>query len=155
MIEGAFRLLSVLPDLPGPQQISGLARAAGMPRPTVHRLIRQLQAGAVQRIRDRWVVGPTLLNFVQSTELIPGLRDQSFPVLHQLRNQTGATVSVVVPDDQASRILEILHGHTLSNAPASSVKRCRPPPQPSECCRAQPRGLADDLNLPPSTTKTR
>lgn len=118
MIEGAFRLLCVLPDVPGPQQISGLAKAAGMPRPTVHRLIHQLQAaGAVQRVSNRWVVGPSLLNFVYSTELIPGLRDQSFTVLHKLRNQTGATVSVVVPGDQASRILEILHGHTALKRP--------------------------------------
>ena len=54
VLDGAFRLLRTLPETNGPGQLSELARATGIPRPSVHRLLTQLSSvGAVERQHGR------------------------------------------------------------------------------------------------------
>jgi hypothetical protein len=48
VLDGAFRLLRVLPEISGPGQLTALARITGILRPSVHRLLAQLSSvGAV------------------------------------------------------------------------------------------------------------
>jgi DNA-binding IclR family transcriptional regulator len=111
VVDGAFRVLQALPHVGPEQQVARLARRTGLPRPTVHRLLHQLRdAGAVESHEGRWMLSATLLGLTRQIEPIAGLRRGATPIIQQLRNQTGTTVSLVVPTDRMYVALELIPG---------------------------------------------
>ncbi|PRY39465.1 helix-turn-helix domain-containing protein [Umezawaea tangerina] len=111
VVDGAFRVLHALPETGVPRQVARLAELTGLPRPTVHRLLGQLrQAGAVDLVDGRWVLAADLLGLARRVEPLGGLRESAAPVIRGLRAQTGAAVSLVVPDRAAFVALEMVPG---------------------------------------------
>lgn len=112
VLDGAFRLLRALPDADRDHQLSDLARITGIARPSVYRLMAQLQTvGAVERVAAGYYVPTRLLSDItRRTDPAAELRAQALDVMHALRNQTGATVSLVVPGDTGLIALEVLPG---------------------------------------------
>jgi IclR family transcriptional regulator, acetate operon repressor len=82
VLEGAFRLLRALPDIDGPGQLSRLAEATGIPRPSVHRLMAQLlDVGAVELRGDLYRLGTAMLGFANRVEPTVGLRRGALHVM--------------------------------------------------------------------------
>jgi DNA-binding IclR family transcriptional regulator len=110
-VDGAFRVLHALPQVGLDHQVARIARLAGLPRPTVHRLLNQLrEAGAVGWHDGRWMLSATLLGLAQQVEPLPGLRRTATGVIRQLRDQTGTTVALVVPTEETYVALEVIPG---------------------------------------------
>lgn len=104
-------MLKALPAADGQAQASQIAAATGIPRPTVHRLLQQLEGiGAVTRIGDRWELGAGLLELGALVEPHGRLRAAASIVAQELRASTGATVSVVVPDGDRFIAIEMMPG---------------------------------------------
>ncbi|MEV7629807.1 helix-turn-helix domain-containing protein [Actinoplanes sp. NPDC089786] len=111
VIDGAFRLLSLLPEVTGDHQLNQLAELSGIPRPSVYRLMSQLQhVGAVDLVGRRYVVGPSITELARRAEPAKGLRDRALPYMSALRQRSGACVSLVAPASQGAVILEVLPG---------------------------------------------
>ncbi|MFI5839935.1 helix-turn-helix domain-containing protein [Catenuloplanes sp. NPDC051500] len=111
VVDGAFRVLRALPDAGTQQQVARLAELTGLPRPTVYRLLGQLRdAGAVEFAGGRWELSSGLLRLARRVEPFAGLREPSATALRVLRAQTGATVSLVVPSEEAFVSLESVPG---------------------------------------------
>src|ERR671919_1085206 len=111
VVDGAFRLLRALPDINGPGQLSELARATGIPRPSVYRLMGQLRAvGAVELRHGRYLLGPAMLDLAGRVEPAAGLRRGAVDVMQALREQTGTTVSLVTRSSANAVVLEVIPG---------------------------------------------
>lgn len=111
VLSGAFAVLRALPGVSGPHQVAQLARATGIPRPTVHRLLAQLLAeDAVERSSGQYRLAPGLLALSRQVEPTAGLRSASAGLIQAVREQTGATVSLVVPSGGAYVALEMVPG---------------------------------------------
>lgn len=111
VIDGAFRLLRALPDVDRDHQLNELARATGIPRSSVYRLMAQLRAaGAVEHVRGHYVVAQSLADIARRAEPITGLRRESSAVMQALRTRTGATISLVAPTEGGCSALEVLPG---------------------------------------------
>jgi len=112
VIDGAMRILKALPGTQPRGQIAELARATGLPRPTVYRLLGQLSdAGAVQMRPDgTYGLALELATLSQHAEPVSGLRRRAMGVLAGIREHTGAAVSLVVSDGVSEVALEMLPG---------------------------------------------
>ena len=111
VLDGAARLLQALPDTTGERQIARLAELTALPRPTVHRLLAQLREnGLVEWRNGRWMLGTAVLQLAHRVEPFAGLRAASARVIQYLRDQTGAAVSLVVPNGKAFVALEMIPG---------------------------------------------
>jgi IclR family transcriptional regulator, acetate operon repressor len=111
VLDGAFRLLRALPQIGGPGQLSELARATGIPRPSVHRLLTQLSSvGAVERQHGQYVLGTAMLEIARRVEPTAGLRRGAAEVMRVLREQTGVTVSLLTPAAQGAVVLDMIPG---------------------------------------------
>ncbi|MBU2662571.1 helix-turn-helix domain-containing protein [Actinoplanes bogorensis] len=111
VLDGAFRLLQALPEAGLEGQVGRLVRLTGLPRPTVHRLLGQLaEVGAVRHVGDYWVLSSDLMMLARRVEPYAGLRDAATGVLRVLRAQTGATVSLIVPQSESFVLLESVPG---------------------------------------------
>ncbi|MEV6636372.1 helix-turn-helix domain-containing protein [Actinoplanes sp. NPDC051470] len=111
VVDGAFRVLRALPETGPDRQIARLATLTRLPRPTVHRLLGQLAAAGSAEWRDgRWVLAAGLIDLAQGVEPLPGLRRSAATVIQSLREETGATVSLVVPGGDAFVALEMIPG---------------------------------------------
>lgn len=117
VIGAAFSLLESLRRL-GPSRVSDLQRHCGLPRTTIHRLLRQLQAvGAVRRAEDRWSIGPTLVDLGSGPLTEPGLRDIARRPLLELTRATGALVALSVEAAGHALVLDVLPGVRPLDAP--------------------------------------
>ncbi|MFJ5830911.1 IclR family transcriptional regulator [Streptomyces sp. NPDC093089] len=97
VLEGAFALLECLRSYPDGAGVTELAKSAGVPKGTAHRLLDQLAAaGAVERHERRYRVGTQLYWLGQAWEPYPGLRAAARLPLHRLRAMTGATAVLTV-----------------------------------------------------------
>ncbi len=113
VIEGAFQLLHALPQTTPDGQVAQLVRLTRIPRPTVHRLLAQLrEAGAVALIEGHWSLASGLMGLARHVEPYSGLREAAAEVLRSLRTGTGATASLVVPDNEFVVVLETVPGQT-------------------------------------------
>lgn len=112
MLEGGFRVLRALPLSEARRQVASLAELTALPRPTVYRLLAQLQAtGAVDfDSNGRWEISPSLISVTNRAEPATGLRTAATKVMLSLREQTGAGVSLVVPTRTAFIALEMIPG---------------------------------------------
>lgn len=114
VLSGAFAVLRALPELDGPHQVARLAQATGIPRPTVHRLLAQLLAeDAVEHAGGRYRLSPGLLALSHRVEPTAGLRSAAAGVIQAVREQTGATVSLVVPSGGRYVALEMVPGREV------------------------------------------
>lgn len=93
-----------------PVGVGELARELGLPKSTVQRSLRTLHdAGWIRPAGGevtRWQVTSKLLQVARRTEL--GLRDAAVPVMEELRQQTGETVHLMVPEGEAVVLIERL-----------------------------------------------
>ncbi|WP_250007859.1 helix-turn-helix domain-containing protein [Actinoplanes sp. M2I2] len=111
VVDGAFRVLRALPATGADRQVARLATLTGLPRPTVHRLLRQLRdTGAVEWADGRWMLAAGLLGLGRQVEPLPGLRPAAAKVIGAVREQTGAAVSLVVPAGTGFVALEMVPG---------------------------------------------
>lgn len=114
VIEGAFRLLEALPNIDGPGQLNELARATGIPRPSVYRLMAQLRAvGAVELRNGRYLLGSGLLALGGRVEPVIGLRRSALEVMRPLRERTGVTTSLVARSGTQAVVLEVVPGRDV------------------------------------------
>jgi IclR family transcriptional regulator, acetate operon repressor len=113
-IERAFDLLEALADAGGALGLSELAAAAGLPLPTVHRLLRTLvNRGYVrQEASRRYALGSRLIRLGETASgmLGPWLR----PFLAQLVQETGETANLAMLDgDEVVYIAQVPSAHSM------------------------------------------
>lgn len=159
VLESGFRILRALPDADEHRQASSLAELTSIPRSTVHRLLRQLRRSKAVELRadGRWSVSPHLLGIAGRAQPLDGIRTGANRIIQELREQTGATVSLVVATEGASFIaLEMIPG--TEGLPIESYAGVEMPdqtaaalvldPRHSHSPRARPFGAAvDDQHL--------
>jgi DNA-binding IclR family transcriptional regulator len=105
VVHGAFAVLGAL-RRSGPARVSAIARACGLPRTTVHRLLAQLQdVGAVQRSGALWRLGPALVELGATVPAAPGLRAVARRPMADLANASGAHVALGV--DMGGRMVTV------------------------------------------------
>lgn len=112
VLDGGFRVLRALPEADERRQISSLAELTSIPRSTVRRLLHQLRRSEAAELRldGRWTVSPRLLEIAGSAHPLDGVRTAANRVIQRLRDQTGATVSLVVSTGTSLVALEMLPG---------------------------------------------
>jgi DNA-binding IclR family transcriptional regulator len=115
VLDKAMAVLEALED--GPLGLGDLVTATGLPRATAHRLAVALQAhGMVARDREgRFGLGPRVRSLGQAaTGGRPGLVEAAAPALADLRDATGESAQLYVPEG-SSRIcvLSLESPHSL------------------------------------------
>lgn len=104
--------------------LSQLARAAGLAKPTVHRLATELvSVGLLDRIDDQFSLGRRLFELGQ---LIPGYRDITqiaIPFVEDLYVASGAAVHLGVRDGNQVLYVFKIRGHGGENAVSSIAGR--------------------------------
>lgn len=95
------------------QRLSDIARRAGVPLPTAHRLVRDLTGwGALVRNADgSYSIGPRLWDLGLLTPTQTGLREIASPFLHDIYAATLATVHLAVRDGTSALYLDRISGH--------------------------------------------
>lgn len=114
----AFDLLRAFNAQQRVMTLSELARASGLPKSTVHRLLaRLIELGAVEHHRSGYKIGMTLLELGASTPA-GYMRDLAMPHLTKLHQWTGETVLM-----GALRGFDVVYLEKLAqrNSPASIV----------------------------------
>ncbi|TMS00587.1 IclR family transcriptional regulator [Nonomuraea basaltis] len=93
-----------------PAGVGELARGLGLPKSTVQRSLRTLHdAGWIRPAGGavtRWQVTSKALQVGRRAEL--GLRDVALPVMEELRQRTGETIHLMVPEGDAVVLIERL-----------------------------------------------
>jgi IclR family acetate operon transcriptional repressor len=93
-----------------PVGVGELARGLGLPKSTVQRSLRTLhEAGWIRPAGGgvtRWQVTSKALQVGRRAEL--GLRDVALPVMEELRQRTGETIHLMVPEGDAVVLIERL-----------------------------------------------
>lgn len=94
VIHTAFALLDLVAEFQ-PVRLVDLSAAAGLPHPTVHRLLRQLvEVGAVRREGSRYCLGATVLRLGAAVTPVARLRVAAQRPMAELAALTGAAVSL-------------------------------------------------------------
>lgn len=93
-------------------RLSEIARRAGLPLPTTHRLLAELTAwGAVSRRPDgAYVIGRRLWDLGMLAPAATGLREAAAPFLHDIHAATRATVHLAVRDGTQVLYLDRVSG---------------------------------------------
>ncbi|GIE97101.1 IclR family transcriptional regulator [Paractinoplanes rishiriensis] len=93
--------------------LSALARRAGMPLATAHRLVGELNRwGALARLPSgEYVIGRRLWDLGLLAPVQSGLRQAASPFLHDLYGATLATVHLAVRDGTEALYIDRLSGH--------------------------------------------
>jgi DNA-binding IclR family transcriptional regulator len=112
----ASRVLALLGAFDGGHQslrLSQLARRAGLPLATAHRLAAELVAwGALERLPSgEYVVGRRMWDLGLLAPVQAGLRQQAAPFLQDLYGSTLATVHLAVRDGSQALYLDRISGH--------------------------------------------
>lgn len=106
VLDGAFGLLQVLADRPDGVGLSEVARVAGVPKATAHRLLEQLvELGAVQRVDRRYVVGPLMSRLGDSWRPRPALRRAAMTPMAMLGRAASACVTLSVLHRGVTRLV--------------------------------------------------
>ena len=93
-------MLDFLAAQPGGASVAAVARATGLPRATVTRLLGSLaDEGATLRDGGEWRLGPRIALLARG--LAPPLPERAQPVLEALAAELGETVMLGVPDGRA------------------------------------------------------
>ena len=94
-------------------RLSDIARRAGLPLPTAHRLVGELVAGGLLTRVDSggYVIGRKLWDLGLLAPAQTGLREIASPFLHDIYGATLATVHLAVRDGTRALYLDLLAGH--------------------------------------------
>jgi IclR family transcriptional regulator, pca regulon regulatory protein len=93
-------VLDCLAAHPGGVSVAAVARATGLPRATVTRLLGSLaDEGAARRDGGDWRLGPRVAELARG--LAPPLPERAGPVLEALAAELGETVMLAVPEGAA------------------------------------------------------
>lgn len=105
-VDRALTIVAALQASPAPATLAEIARATGLYKSTILRLIETLQAhGYVVRIADnRYALGPALFRLGQTYESRTPLREQVLPVLRRLVDAGFDSPSFHVRHDATRRI---------------------------------------------------
>ncbi|WP_431907112.1 IclR family transcriptional regulator [Nonomuraea jabiensis] len=147
-MQNVINALRVLEEVAArqPAGVGELARVLGLPKSTVQRSLRTLhEAGWIRPAAGeitRWQVTSKALQVGRRAEL--GLRDAAMPVMEQLRQRTGETIHLMVPEGDAVVLIERLETdkplrivlplgtrlplHASANGKAVLAHRSAPPP---------------------------
>lgn len=127
MLEGAFRLLRLLPEVQGPGQVRRLADLTGIPYSSVHRILQQsVDIGLVTRSGGSFSLGAGVLELAGAVEPVPGLRRRAATVMQSLREHTGATLSLVTWMGDHAIVLDLVPGGEGLPFPVASGHRLPP-----------------------------
>jgi len=99
-VEKAIALLRHAADGPSGSSVSSLARATGLSRPTASRLLATLERhGLLDRLPEsgHYVLGYELARLGRSADPHRGLAARAQPVLQELADRSGETVTLSVP----------------------------------------------------------
>ena len=93
--------------------LSEMARRAGLPLPTAHRLVSELVdwGALVRRSSGEYVIGRRLWDLGLLSPTQSGLRQVASPFLHDIYGATLATVHLAVRDELEVLYLDRLSGH--------------------------------------------
>ena len=97
----AFGLLERVASAEGPLALQDLAADAGLPKPTVYRMLAMLEsAGLVTREPDgrRIAAGPRLMRFALDVQLSAAVRAPRHAILKRLADELGETVNLTMLD---------------------------------------------------------
>jgi DNA-binding IclR family transcriptional regulator len=104
-IERAFAALRAVRATEGSAGVSEIARATGLPKSTVSRLLTALEeVGAVQRIDPTggYVIGPGLVTLTNEGTGFGSLRDVARPYLRELTDRLGESSGLTVADGDSA-----------------------------------------------------
>jgi len=112
VLESGFRIMRALPAADERRQVSSLAEITAIPRTTVFRLLVQLRQNKAVELRadGRWAVSAHVLRLGSPAHPFDGIRTGANRVLQELREQTGATVSLVTAAGASLIALEMIPG---------------------------------------------
>lgn len=109
-IKKAVLLLSELTKKSGPSGVTELARALGIPKATVHRILNILcEDNVVVKTQDgRYKVGPTVLLWSSGYRFSTGVMELAGPWLRRLRDASNETVHLSVYNNGVAQYAERL-----------------------------------------------
>jgi DNA-binding IclR family transcriptional regulator len=111
-------VLSLIVDAPGPQRPAEIARALGLERSAVYRLLRELESSSfVTREADtgRYAIGSGLVALSARVVRRIDLRGMARPIMEELGQATGETISLHVRQGHSRICVETVAGrHTVS-----------------------------------------
>ncbi|MDQ0379795.1 IclR family transcriptional regulator [Amycolatopsis thermophila] len=113
MVGKALRVLSLLGEHPDGVGLSELARRAGYPVSTTHRLLSSLQDQGFARSdpgSKRYVLGLRLFELGQRVSHARGFAGVALPVLRSLTEQTGEPTLMAVLDGHEQVYVHSVHG---------------------------------------------
>ncbi len=111
VLDGAFRILRALSDTHGRGQVVQISQLTGLPRPTVYRLLAQLhQVGAVENIAGEYRVSLELADLTRLPQSARNFPAGAAQIMQALREQTGATVTLIVPTETSATALHVVPG---------------------------------------------
>lgn len=125
----------------GPRALAGLVAATGLPRATAHRLAVALEAhGFVRRDAEgRFALGARLVALGHAAASGFPLAEAARPALERLRDETGESVQLYVPDGDGRRCIASLDSPNelrtivpvgavlpLAKGSAGTILRCDP-----------------------------
>lgn len=111
VVSRAMAVLFAFDDRHRRLTVSALARRAGLPLPTAHRLAQELvAAGALARTGREYVVGRRLWDVGLLAPVQTGLRQVASPFLADVHSATGATVHLAIREQARVLYLERLAG---------------------------------------------
>ena len=101
VLAGAFALLHELRFAEGALGVRTLARRAGLPKSTAHRLLVQLEElGALERDGAKYVIGGAMFVIGDGWRPEPTLRKLAQPAIRQLAIETGGSVMLTLRRSQ-------------------------------------------------------
>lgn len=130
VVSRAVALLSAFDERHRRLTLTELARRAGLPLPTAHRLVRELTTlGVLARTPPgEYVVGSRIWSLGLLAPVHTGLREAASPFLHDLYAATLATVHLAVRDDAEVLYLDRVSGNrsvpVVSNVGARLPLHC-------------------------------
>src|SRR4051794_22459972 len=112
VVSRAFDLLGAFDESHRSLSLSALARRAGMPLASAHRLCADLVAAGALSRRDsgEYVIGRRLWTTGMLAPVQTGLRDLAAPFLHDIHAATRATVHLAVRDGTEVLYLDRVSG---------------------------------------------
>ena len=114
-VERAFEVLEIMAAAGGSIGVSALAESAGLPLPTIHRLIRTLVGrGYMRQLPSRqYALGPKLIRLGESATKLIGAW-WSRPYLSELVKVTGETANMAVLDGtRAVYVAQVPSAHSM------------------------------------------
>src|SRR6478609_7753142 len=128
VLGGAFAVLDALAQADGGLGLTGLARASGLAKTSAYRLAEQLVGlGAIQRVEQRYYVGPRVGRIGQQWQPDPLLRQAAQAPVHALAVKSRAAASLRILHEHRLRMIcaTMPHGHACMPNPADPESTAR------------------------------